>query len=200
MTPGNITLNLSGSLSLADASFISTVARVQTPAAALNITAHDITIASGSFLSTGSQSSGEGGPLNILTDNLTLTTGGQIKSGSTVGIDPDTGDPVIPSGAGGTVSIQGTSGPAQSVLIDGSGSGIFAGINVTEGTGAGGSINILANTVTLQNGGVLSATTYGTEPSATGGTITVIATNHVTMTETLRSQPAAPVPATLAIL
>jgi len=179
LTPGNITLNLSSGLSLADASFISTVARVQIPAAALNITAHDITIASGSFLSTDSQSFGTGGPLNISTNHLTLSSGGQIRSGSTFGIDPDTGAPVIPSGAGGTVTIQGLRGPTQSVLIDGQNSGIFTN---TEGSGAGGNIFVNANAVTLQNGGTLSAKTSGTEATAIGGTITVTATNHLTMT------------------
>lgn len=182
ITPGNISLNLSGSLNLADGSFIQTVARVQTPAAALNITAHDITIASGSFLSTDSKSSGTGGSLNIFTNNLTLMSGGQITSGSTLGINPDLppgSPPVIPSGAGGTVSIQAKSGPAQSVLIDGAGSGIFTN---TQGTGAGGNINILANTITLQNGGQLSAATSGTATTATGGSIIVNATDRVSMT------------------
>ena len=58
----------------------------------------------------------------------------------------------------------------QTVLIDGSGSGIFTN---TEGTGAGGNILVNANAVMLQNGGTLSATTSGTEPTAIGGTITI---------------------------
>ena len=68
------------------------------------------------------------------------------------------------------MTIQGLSSPAQSVLIDGKDSGVFTS---TVGTGAGGNINILANTLTLQNGGTLSAATSGIAPSATGGTITV---------------------------
>ena len=168
MTPGNIALNLSGNLDLSDGSSILTVARVQTPAAALNITAHDINITGESFLSTESKSSGTGGPLNIFANNLTLMNGGQIKSGSTLGVDPDTGAPVTPSGPGGTINVQGLSGPAASVLIDGAGSGIFTN---TEGTGAGGAFNLSARSLNIQNGGTISASTKGLALSATGGSI-----------------------------
>jgi large exoprotein involved in heme utilization and adhesion len=71
------------------------------------------------------------------------------------------------------VTVHGQAGPgsrATSVLIDGPGSGIFTD---TQGTGAGGNILVNANSVTLQNGGTLSAKTSGTALSATGGTITV---------------------------
>ena len=95
-----------------------------------------------------------------------------------IGVDPDSGIPLIPSGAGGTINIQGlASSAAASVLIDGEGSGMFTD---TVGTGAGGNINILASSVTLQNGGALSAATTGITPSATGGTITVNA-EHVAL-------------------
>ena len=59
---------------------------------------------------------------------------------------------------------------AQSTLIDGVGSSISTD---TQGTGAGGNISLFANSVTLQNGGTLSAKTSGTKASATGGTITL---------------------------
>src|SRR4029077_16739865 len=89
------------------------------------------------------------------------------------------GDPIItPSGAGGPIMIEGLAGPAGSVLIDGSGSGIFTN---TEGTGPGGSINISANSVTLQNGGRLSATSSGTAPSATGGSIAISSVHSTTL-------------------
>jgi filamentous hemagglutinin family protein len=183
ITPGNISLNLSGSLNLADGSFIQTVARVRTPAAALNITAHDITVTGESRLSTESKSSGTGGPLNIFTNNLTLMSGGQIKSGSTLGKDPDTGAPVIPIGPGGTITIQGRIGPADSILIDGQQNGNPSGIITnTEGTGVGGATNLSARSLTIQNGGTISAETSGTAPSAVGGSITVETIDHVTMT------------------
>src|SRR5262249_3986439 len=143
--------------------FIETVARGPANSANLFITAHDINVTNGAFLSTRTVSSGissgNGGTLNIATENLQLTNAGQITSGS-VRASPRS---PIPRGAGGTVNIQGLAGPADSVLIDGTNSGIFTN---AQGTGAGGNINILANTFTLQNGGTLNATTSGTMPGA----------------------------------
>jgi large exoprotein involved in heme utilization and adhesion len=75
-----------------------------------------------------------------------------------------------PAGNAGNVTIEGLASPGQSVLIDGSGSGVFTN---TEGIGTGGNILVNANSVTLQNGGMLSVATSGTQASATGGTITV---------------------------
>ncbi len=46
--------------------------------------------------------------------------------------------------------VQGPAGPAQSIVVDGVGSGIFTD---AQGTGAGGSMNLSAQTVTIQNGG-----------------------------------------------
>src|SRR5262249_23020552 len=123
-------------------------------------------------LSTETRGSGDGGKLNINTQNLQLTNGGSLSSSTTQAVDPFTGLPSgpPPTGSAGTVTIQGLSGPAQSVLIDGSQSGIFTD---TIGSGAGGNINIVSQTLQIQNGGVLSATTSGTASTATGGTITV---------------------------
>ena len=66
----------------------------------------------------------------------------------------------------------------HSVVIDGAGSGIFTN---TEGTGAGGNMNLSAQSVTIQNGGTISASTSGIEPSATGGNISVSAGQSVTL-------------------
>jgi large exoprotein involved in heme utilization and adhesion len=85
---------------------------------------------------------------------------------------------VIPSGAGGTINIQGLASPAKSVLIDGVGSGIFTG---AVGTGPGGNTNISAQSVTIQNGGTISASTSGIEASATGGNITVSSIQSTTL-------------------
>src|SRR5205807_946666 len=109
--------------------------------------------------------SGQGGHLNVFADTLRLSDGGQISSGSTIA---RTG--LIPSGAGGAITIQGLAGPTGSVVIDGTGSGIFT---ETQGTGAGGNINLSARSLTINNGGTLSAGTSGTAPTAIGGTITV---------------------------
>ena len=84
----------------------------------------------------------------------------------------------VVTGAGGTITVQSLIGPTRSIVIDGVGSGIFTD---TQGTGAGGSINLSAQSVTIQNGGALSASTSGIEPSATGGHISVLANQSVTL-------------------
>ena len=113
---------------------------------------------------------GTAGNILIETQNLTLQGGGQISAGALP----------LSTGNAANITVQGTSSPAESVMIDGSGSGIFTD---TQGTGAGGDIFVNANSVTLQNGGTLSAKTSGTDPTATGGSITVEATDQVTMTD-----------------
>jgi len=169
--PGNITINLSGNLSIDGGSFLQTVARGPAIAAAdINVTAHDVNVTGGSFITANTISSGRGGQVNILADNVQLTNGGQLRSGSVSGPDFLTGEPTIPSGTAGTINISGLTGAASAVLIDGADSGIFTN---AVGTGAAGNTNIAAQSVTIQNGGTISAATSGTAPSATGGTITV---------------------------
>ena len=196
---GNINVNLTGRLTMSNLTnpdapnLISTTTRGVAQAAALSITAHDIALSGNSRLSsqtvvTSNPGSGigNGGPLNISTQTLQLTEGAQITSGTV------RGRLGIPSGNGGTVTIHGLSGPADSVLIDSAGSGFFtpfqspgvgSGIFTdTQGTGAGGNINILANTVTLQNGGILSALTSSTAPGAGHGGTILVQANTVNVT------------------
>ena len=80
------------------------------------------------------------------------------------------------SGNAGTVAVQGLASPAQSVLIDGAGSGI---LTTTSGTGGGGNIVVNANAVTLQNGAQISSSSIG---KGTAGNINVNAGNQFTMT------------------
>jgi filamentous hemagglutinin family protein len=113
---------------------------------------------------------GTAGNILLETNHLAVFSGGQINARA---LQNSTGN-------AGNITVQGNSNnPPQSILIDGTGSGIFTD---TQGTGAGGNIVVNANTVTIQNGGTLSATTSGTAHTATGGSITVTATDHVTMT------------------
>ena len=56
-------------------------------------------------------------------------------------------------------------------------------LSPTFSPGAGGAINLSAQSLTIQTGGTISAETSGTAPSATGGSITVKTTDHVTMTD-----------------
>ena len=79
-------------------------------------------------------------------------------------------------GNAGTVTVQGTGSPAQSILIEGVGSGIFT---TTEHTGAGGQISVTANSVTLQNGAHISSSSTG---PGNAGNININAGNQFTMT------------------
>jgi filamentous hemagglutinin family protein len=179
--PGNITVTLAGNLSMSGGSSIQTVSRgVAAGAADVNITAHDVSLTGTGLnppnpqvfntrINTQTISSGTGGQLNIVADNLSLTNGGQLLSGSVIGRNPFTGQPTDPSGPGGTINIHGSSGPTTSVLIDGAGSGIFTN---SQGSGPGGNTNITAQSVTIQNGGVISAQANGSGP---GGLVNISA-------------------------
>ena len=165
---GDVTVNLSGSLTLHSGSFgpslIHALAQGPAPSAGLTIAAHDILITDGGSLTTSTVSSGAAGPLNISVVNLQLTNGGQISSESRQGIDPGTrlpGGPP-PTGPGGTVSIQGKNGPAQAVLIDGQDSGIFT---TAAGTGDGGTINLSAQSLTMTDRATITASSTGTVPN-----------------------------------
>jgi len=133
----------------------------------VNVLANQITVQNTGSLQTTTAGPGAGGNIQLNANNVTLQSGGTLSASSTG------------SGNAGTVTIQGTASPAQSVLIDGFSTGVFTD---TQGTGAGGNILVNANSVTLQNGGALSAKTSGSSPTARGGSINVNATDQVTMT------------------
>ena len=103
---------------------------------------------------------GGAGNITFEAQNLTVSSGSIVRAAAL----PDS------TGNAGDITVRGTNGPAESILVDGVGSGIFSS---TEGTGTGGNINLFASSVTIQNGGTLSATTSGGEATATGGTIMV---------------------------
>jgi large exoprotein involved in heme utilization and adhesion len=124
----------------------------------IQIQAHQVDLSNGATISSKTDGAGDAGNILMKADIFSMNGGSTITASSTG------------SGNAGSVTIEGTASPAQSLLIDGAGSGIFTD---TSGTGAGGNINISSQSVTLQNGGTLSAKTSGTEASATGGTITV---------------------------
>jgi filamentous hemagglutinin family protein len=111
---------------------------------------------------------GAAGTIVLETEQLTMQGGSALKAA----------DLPLSQGNAGSITVRGTNGPAQSILIDGAGTGIFTD---AEGNGAGGDINLFANSIMLQNGGTISATTSGTDATATGGTITVEAANTVSM-------------------
>jgi len=139
--------------------------------------AENVTVESGSQILTDADGNtnvqdnfGTAGDILVETQNLAVLSGGQIGARARP----------LSTGNAGNITVQGNNNkPAQSIFIDGTGSGIFS---TAEGTGAGGNITLNANTVFLQNGSTLSATTSGTEATATGGSITVKTTDHVLMT------------------
>ena len=108
--------------------------------------------------------SATGGVITVNANTITLTTGGTMTAASTG------------AGAAGDITVQGLASPANSVLIDGSGSGIFTN---TRSTGAGGNIVVNGNSVALQNGSHISSSSTGT---GNAGNVTINAGNQFAMT------------------
>jgi filamentous hemagglutinin family protein len=129
--------------------------------------AENVTIESGSRVLT-SADEGQGPAGNILfeTQHLTMNGGSVLRSQSFT----------LSTGNAGSVTVQGISSPAESVLIDGEGSGIFTN---TEGPGSGGNIFVNANSVTLQNGAQVTSSSTG---PGIAGDITINAGNQFAMT------------------
>jgi len=185
---GGLSLS-ANTISFADRSVVTTETFGDGNAGAISISGQDLLLSEGSLLNSSTFAAiGNGGDLTItLTGKLslkgksidefgqttptaisTITTGpgqgGQVSvSANSVEILDmariDSSSAVFATGSAGNVTLKGLASPAESVVIDGAGSGIFT---TTGGIGAGGNIGITSNTVTLQNGGTLSAATSGT--------------------------------------
>jgi filamentous hemagglutinin family protein len=112
---------------------------------------------------------GTAGSIVIETQNLTVLSGGQL------------GARALPNSTGnaGNIAVHGDgNSPSSSILIDGTGSGIFS---TAEGTGAGGNINLFANAVTLQNGGTVATSTSGNAVTSKGGNVAITAGQSVNL-------------------
>ncbi|GJL50446.1 MAG: hypothetical protein NPIRA01_16730 [Nitrospirales bacterium] len=180
--PGDITVNISGQLTISGSSSIQSVTRGPVGSGNLSIKASDILVTDSSTLSTETTGAELGGMLNIFAKNIELTNGGKLTSSSRIDprIPPDRDSPVIPSGAGGTINIQGLATSASSLVIDGADSAI---LTDTQGTGPAGNINIFTENFNLINGGQLrSSSRINSEvlidgkpviPSGAGGTINI---------------------------
>lgn len=169
-----ITITTTGRLRLSGGAIIETGTGGPANAADLVIRSPRLVLTEHSRLITSTTSSGNAGRLNLFTDHLQLTDGAKLSSRSLVNVT--TGE--IPVGRGGTIRIEGLKNPGASVRIDGESSGIFTDAH---GTGAAGDIFIAATALTVQNGGTISAQTTGTSQSATGGSISIRATDHVSL-------------------
>ena len=147
----------------------------------IDLTAPTITV-NGGTISTSTEFAGQAGSIALHANTVTLNNGGQLTSSSIVRQTPLFDGEVIPlpSGNAGNVTIQGLASPAQSVLIDGPGSGIFTN---TQGTGAGGNILIeTGQSTTLKNGAAVSASSTGTMDNAgDAGMVTIHAGNTFLM-------------------
>ncbi len=167
-------ITLHDRLTLAGGSEILTGSFGPADVADLSITSRDIFITENSSLITSTKSSGNAGRISLFAETLNLNDGGKLGSRSL-----GNSDGISPSGRGGTISIQGSTNAGTSVVINGAESGI---LTDAQGTGAAGDIVINVKSVTLQNGGTISAETTGISSTATGGSITVNTTDQVTLT------------------
>ena len=141
----------------------------------ITVSAPTVLVESGGVISTNTDYLGNAGDIQINANSAQLKTGGQISSSVINQGIPD----FIPNGSAGIITVQGLASPAQSVLIDDPGSGLFTD---TQGTGAGGNIFVNANSVTLQNGATVSASSTGQiDNPGDAGNIDITATNGLTM-------------------
>lgn len=171
-----ITITTTGRLNLTGGAIIETGTAGPAKAADLTIRSREVVLSESSMLITSTISSGDAGRLRLFTDNLQLTDGARLSSGSLV--DPVTG--ASPIGRGGAISNEGLNNPGAAVHIDGGGSGIFTD---TQGSGAAGDIFVEASSLILKNGGTISAKTTGTSHTATGGSITITATDQAALSD-----------------
>jgi filamentous hemagglutinin family protein len=184
---GTIQVNGEESILLETGTLIRTTTTSQGKAGDITLTSKNVTV-SESFVASETIGPGGGGTIKIIgTENIALESGSVISTNSAAAvgnegpaghIELDTPQLTIAGGTtvrsqtfgvglGGTITVKGTNGAAQSVLIDGMGSGLFTDTNsfiqdgTIVGTGPGGSISLNANSVTIQNGGTVSANTSG---------------------------------------
>jgi filamentous hemagglutinin family protein len=141
------------------------------------INAKVVTIQNGAILSANTTGLGNAGNILVQADSLNVLSGATLTSSSSVRPPFFEGEAVpTPTGHAGTITIEGLASSAQSVLVDGTSSGIFTN---TEGTGEGGNIFVNANSVALRNNGSVSSSSTGT---GVAGDININAGNLFTMT------------------
>ncbi|WP_245631171.1 two-partner secretion domain-containing protein [Candidatus Nitrospira nitrosa] len=177
---GNITLNTTESIHISQSLVTSDVSEASTGTGGhIVITTPILLVEDGGFISTSTTSSGNAGTVTINSRHMTLAGGGQVTSTSSL---EDLIPP--PTGAAGTVIIQGVEGPgsrASSISISGKGrSGVSSGIVTdTQGTGAGGNITLEADQAQLDDGAQITANS--SEGGSNAGNITITATNGFSM-------------------
>ncbi|MDZ4853864.1 MAG: filamentous hemagglutinin N-terminal domain-containing protein, partial [Nitrospirota bacterium] len=172
---GNMKIDAGESVQISSFSSLESSAFDTGNAGNITVITPTMTVTGGGVISTSTEASGNAGTITINATSVNLLNGGQLKSSSLNFATPESPE-LAPTGSAGNVTIEGAQRSAQSVLVDGPGSGIFTN---TQGSGVGGNIFVNANSVTLQNGGTISAATSGTDALATGGSITLTAFQSV---------------------
>ncbi|MFM2315611.1 MAG: hypothetical protein RLZZ04_4889 [Cyanobacteriota bacterium] len=130
----------------------------------LNLTTENLTIEEGAAISAGTFGLGDGGNANLDVNRLVVRNGGEIRAASIIGEDPlDT-----ERGAGGTLNIN----AKDSVEVTGTGNingeKVNSGLLVkAESNGSAGNINLNSGSLTVSNGGSISAATV----AGSGGNI-----------------------------
>lgn len=172
---GHIQLSASDTITIQDSSTITSSSNTGT-GASLSLLAEHIRI-DNSRLSTRSADTADGGNIDLTATNgnieltagaiVTSSTGGSGNSGQITVSASDSislsGGSIIEStalststGVAGNILLNGTTGAADSVRIDGPGSGIFT---ETRASGVGGNITAWANELRLTNGATISSKT-----------------------------------------
>ncbi len=140
---------------------IQTVTKGNTAAGAIDINATTLALELNSLINsqTGEETTsggqtGAAGPIHIAAQSVILSGDSKISSSS------------LTAGDAGSVTVN----AVNLVSLTGSGTGILSEAKLI---GKGGPINITTDTFAVSNGAAVSASTSGTSPSATGGSVTV---------------------------
>ncbi|NOU10688.1 MAG: S-layer family protein, partial [Nitrospira sp.] len=193
---GNITLRASqGHVSVATSSFVTSQANNSGGnAGSITIEAPhgDVMLEGTTVLNSINKDTGTLGGIQVTANNLFLTGSHILENnvakqaaGNIVimleGRLNLTGDSFIQTGTDGPANAAHLIIRARDILITENSS------LLTEPTaasvGAAGAIDLSAQTLTIQNGGKISATTFGISPTATGGSITIKVTDQVMMSD-----------------
>jgi filamentous hemagglutinin family protein len=193
---GNISFRANqGSVSLTTSSFITSQANNSSGSAgSITIEAPhgDVILDGTTVLNSINKDTGTLGGIQVTANNLFLTASRILENnvakqaaGNIVimleGRLNLTGDSFIQTGTDGPANAAHLIIRARDILITENSSLLTEPTSTS--TGAAGAIDLSARSLTIQNGGKISATTFGTSPSATAGSITINVTDQVMMSD-----------------
>ncbi len=153
-----------GDILLAGPSFVFNLAEGTGKLGGIQVKASNLHMQDGSLVQGDNFTKQVGANIEILLDSHINLTGGSSINTSALG-EADSADLII---------------RANDILIT-ENSSLFTGPS-RGSTGTGGTIDLSARSLMIQDGGTISAETFGTTASATGGSIIVNATDQVTLT------------------